>query len=335
MEWTAQRLTEMATGYWASGALLAAVEIGLFDALSDEPAEADALATRLKRQVKPLALTHLLNAMVAMGFVENERDRFALHPSCRALLSRESPTCMLDALAYNADLFRQWGRLGDTLVMRTEDTGRPPFVEDASAVRQFVLAMESKAQALAPTLAEYVDTTEAGSLLDVGAGPGTLSRRLAEANTGLFVTLADLPQVLAVAREINAPSPAAGRLSYHPADYHTDALPGNFDIALYAGALHQEQPDAAKPLFTKLCSTLRSGGTLYVIDILLDGGRTGPPFAALFQLNMLLSRPMAYVFSTAEVVNLLSGAGFERPEIVGIPDSIYSIVKARRSRVST
>jgi SAM-dependent methyltransferase len=337
MEWTPQKLTELATGYWAPGALLAASEVGLFDVLTDHPQDADSIAHALRRPINTSDALTLLNAMTALRLVEKTGNRFAIRADAKPLLCRESPTCMLDALTYNAQLFRQWGNLADTFAGRYGNDpvipSLPAFADDPAATRRFVYAMESKARALSPAIAARIDLHGARTLLDVGAGPGTLSRLLAERSAELRVTLLDLPLVLRTAAEINASFPSAARLAYHPADYHHDPLPGGFDAVLYAGALHQEPPDAAQPLAHKLCEALRPGGTLLVVDIMLNDDRTSPAFAVLFELNMLLSRPTACVHSTSQVVSLLTSAGLRDAEVIEVPDSIYRIVQARKPEI--
>jgi 2-polyprenyl-3-methyl-5-hydroxy-6-metoxy-1,4-benzoquinol methylase len=331
MEWTPQRLTELATGYWASGALLAAVELGLFDALSDRTGTPTEIAAAL---LQPVAIEHidpLMRALAALHLVDESAGRYTISATARPLLSRGSAGSMLDALAYNAGLFRKWGSLAQVLSASVE-TPRSSSREahNPAALRRFVYGMESKAQALAPAIADCIDLNGAGTLLDVGAGPGTLSRRLAAREQKLHVTLLDLPEVLTIARDITAGDPAIDRLRFHPADYNADALPGGFNVTLFAGALHQEPRPAAARLARKLFDSLHPGGTVFIIDIMLNDDRISPPFATLFQLNMLLSRPDARVYSGAEVQTLLADAGFAQPEQVEIPQSIYRIVKARK-----
>jgi hypothetical protein len=99
---------------------------------------------------------------------------------------------------------------------------------------------------------------------------------------------------------------------------------------LFAGALHQEPPAKAAALAGRFFDMLVPGGVVYVIDVMLNDDRKSPAFAALFQLNMLLSRPDARVYSCGEVADLLHAAGFGSSERVEIPHSLYRIVKARK-----
>ena len=193
------------------------------------------------------------------------------------------------------------------------------------------MGMESKARAFAPALLPLIDLDRAATLLDVGAGPGTMSRMLAERDAELNVTLLDLPAVLDVTKIVCAPSPAAKRLHLYPADYRKNALPSPFDAVLYAGALHQETPAAAASLMANCYRALLPGGCIFVVDLMLDATRTQPVFSALFQLNMLLARPEARVFSENEVVDLLTAAGFAGATIRHAAASPYVVIQARKT----
>lgn len=330
MTWTPDRLSQLATGYWHSAALLAGVELGIFDALNEGPRRALSIATAVGAQ--PALVVELLDALVSIGLLSRiDEGEYTIAPAAAGLLKRSSPTCMLDALRYNVDLYRHWGKLAE--VVRTGEAAasqQKQLGNDEATTRRFVLGMESKARAFAPAIAPLIHLDTEHTLLDVGSGPGTVSRLLAERRADLHVTLLDLPGVLNVAREINAASPVAERLSYHPANYRTDALPTDFDAVLYAGALHQESLDTALALCKSFHRALRPHGRLFVVDLMLNDDRTQPTFSALFQLTMMLLNPSARVFSTGELTDLLEQTGFEQVSIREAASSPYRLVEARR-----
>lgn len=349
MDWTPDRLTSLATAYWQSATLMAAVELGLFDAFEHGPVGIDEAARMIAAPVATTAA--LAEALVALEMLVREGDasngsRFSLAPSLRPLVARSSPTSMRDALRYNADLYRQWAQLAGVVqtgepVLRHE----PHLGGDLERTRRFVLGMESKARAFAPLIAPLIDLGDAKNLLDVGAGPGTLTRLLLAAYPCLRATLFDLPDVLEVAREVvaqdandvdengmdvNTARRVAERVAFHPGDYRVDALPTGFDAVLYAGALHQENADDARRLIGKLFAAVRPGGRVFVVDLMLDAGRAGPAFSALFQLSMLLSKPDARVYAEDEVGALLHAAGFTAAAVRVADGTPYRVVTATR-----
>jgi 2-polyprenyl-3-methyl-5-hydroxy-6-metoxy-1,4-benzoquinol methylase len=328
MAWTPDTLTALATGYWQSAALIGAVELGLFDHL-DHPQPASVLATRVGGQ--EALLISLLDALVSMDLLTRTDGRYMISPNPQPLLSRASPTCMVDALRYNADLYQQWGRLAE--VIRTGQPAVPQNQQlglDPAMTRRFVLGMESKARAFVPAIAPLIDLAGAQRLLDVGSGPGTLSRTLAEDYPKLQVTLLDLPDVLAVARQINAREPAANRIAYFPANYRQDAFPKGFDAVIYAGALHQETLASANQLCKRFFDALSPGGRVFIVDLMLDDSRTSPTFSTLFQITMMLMRPAARVFSRAEITEALIAAGFTSVQATAPTSSPYRLVCGKK-----
>jgi SAM-dependent methyltransferase len=324
-----ERLMQMATGYWASATLSAAVELGVFDALADGSADAESLAKRAGASSPHLL--RLLEALAALGVLRREQERFSIDPSLRPLLSPSSPTCLLDALRFNLDMYPLWARLGSSI--RAGQPALPPSAhlgDDPGRTERFVRGMHSRAMMLAPAVVEAIDLGDARTLLDLAAGPGTFSRMLLERHPKLRSTLFDLPPVLDVARRLLESPGTLGRITLHPGDYRKDPLPGGFDAVLYCGALHQETPESAATLLRKIRDSLRPGGSLLVVDLMLAPDRTGPAFSALFSLNMMLVSPVGRVFDERETQDLLRAAGFDDVAATHPAGSPYTIVRARR-----
>ena len=325
MTWTADRLSQFATGYWSAGALIAAIELSLFDALDDAALDAEQLADRTGTRAD--RLISLLDALVAADVLTRDGRTYAVTPALRPWLLRGSPTCLLDALVYNADLYRRWINLADVVRGSDPPEGHASAAPHPESVRRFVRGMEAKARAFSPAVAPMINLSYANALLDVGSGPGTLSRLLAEQYPDLHVTLLDLPQIITTAKDICVASPVIDRLTFHPADYQADPLPGGFDAILYAGALHQETADSARQLFARFHAALPPGGRVFVVDLMLDPDRTAPVFETLFQLNMLLIRPASRVFSSDEVCNLFAVEDWRDVQSTDT-DTCYRVVSA-------
>lgn len=322
-------LMDLATGYWRSAALSAAVELELFDRLADGPADAPALAADC--QADPAYLRDLLEALVSLGLLERAETGYRIAPDFEPLLSPRGSRCMLGALRYNQGLYPLWGRL--TECIRAGRPAVPPgdhLGGDPEATRRFVLGMHSRALGLAPMIVPAIDAEAHRRLLDVGSGPGTFSRRLAEQHPHLQVRQLDLPAVVEVAKELTGQSPAADRITLVAGDYRTDKLPSGDDALLFCGALHQETEAAARDLFARFHQALAPGGTVYVIDLMARADGPTPPMAALFSLNMKLFNPQAGVFRTDRTAELLGEAGFTAVTAVPIADSPYCLVRGRR-----
>ncbi len=326
--WDMGQLMELATGYWKSAVLSAGVELGVFDALSDGPATAKELAERIGAAHRHL--TEILDALVALALLEKDGAEYRLARGPDAWLNRNSSACMLDALRFNMDLYPLWGRLAECA--RKGEPAIPPGAHlgaDPERTRRFALGMHSRALGMAPTLLPAIDLIGVSNLLDIAAGPGTFSRILAEQHDALQVTQFDLPAVLEVARELTADSSAANRIRFQPGDYHTDALPTGFDMALLCGAIHQEDDDFARILFERIKGALNPNGRLLIVDMMLEPERTGPLFSNLFSINMMLTSPNGHVYTAETLEALLQEAGFAAVHLKRPQWSPYRILEAQ------
>ncbi len=326
------QLMSLATGYWASAALAAAVALGLFDCVDEageHGASADDIASSLNTGARHTAA--LLDVLTGLDLLAKVDRRYTLAPAMRPYLSRHGAMCMLDALRFNTDMYPLWGRLADC-VREGEPvaSAQAHLGEDAARTRRFVMGMHSRALPMADAVAGAIDLGGVTALLDLGAGPGTYGRAIAQRYPALTVTQFDLPPVVSIARELAKGHPAADRIRYVEGDYRADALPGGFDAVLYCGALHQESPQTAARLFDAIAAGLERGGRLIVIDMLLDDDAARPAFSALFSLNMMLVSPIARVFTARQAEGLLSDAGFDVRATQAIEHTPYWIVEAQR-----
>ncbi|MEM7391720.1 MAG: methyltransferase [Verrucomicrobiota bacterium] len=322
-------LMDVATGYWKSAVLISAIEVGVFEVLADGPATAEEIAG--KRSTAPVQTEELLNALAGLGILDKTGDRFSVVPSLADTLNPSRSGNLIPALRFNADTYPIWGGLtqcvreGGPVVPTKAHLG-----DDPGRTWRFVEAMHSRAALFGPALAEGIGLNGSTRLLDVAAGPGTLSRCLAEKNPGLNVTLFDLPPILDAARRIQEESAAFDRLAFHPGDYHTDELPGGFDSVLYSGALHQESRDFARTLMSKIFNALEPGGAFYLVDFMVDESRTQPAFSVLFSLNMMLTRESGRVYTREQAQELMAEAGFHNMESRSVGQAPYVVIEAQK-----
>lgn len=325
-----QVLMNMATGYWQAAALSAAVELGVFPYISKSEATAAEIARDSQADLG--CMTDLLDALTGLGILDKQDATYRLNAGFAPYLNPDSPTCMLGALQYNSQLYALWGKLADSVKSGTP--AAPPqdhLGGNPEATRGFAMAMHARALGMAPMILPALPIEPDAKLLDVGCGPGTFSRMLAERSPMMEVTQFDLPHILHHAGELTASSTAWERINFVPGDYRNAALPGGHDTILYCGALHQETPESADKLLRKFHDTLPADGKLLVVDLMTEPCRTTPVFGALFSLNMKLFNPAAQVYSTEQVHTMLRKAGFDsitHQELEPVPYYCLTCIKA-------
>jgi len=127
-----------------------------------------------------------------------------------------------------------------------------------------VLGLELIAQAAATT------TPQATELLDIGCGAGNYSLKLLEALPALNVTLVDLshPMLNRAVERIGSISP--NTVTPIQRDIRTLSIgEQKFDIIIAAAVLHHLRDEEEwLALFQKLHASLRSGGSLWIFDLI-------------------------------------------------------------------
>ncbi len=112
-------------------------------------------------------------------------------------------------------------------------------------------------------------------VLDLGAGPGILSRMIAEAFPNARITLVDIsPQMLALAKKSLGDDP---RFRYLEANIALLALPGEFDAVVSALAIHHLKDDEKHELYGTIHKALAPGG------VFVNAEQVRGPTAALEQ----------------------------------------------------
>jgi len=322
-----QQLLSSASAYWESAALLAALELGVFDALTGGAQDGATLAKTLGCSSDHL--TNLLESLAGLGVLEKSRNLFSITPSLQPYLDPEHPRSLIPALRFNQDLYALWGGLADTV--RTGEPqlpGQSHLGADPARLNRFVQGMHSRASLLAPALTEQLPLQGVSKLLDVAGGPGTIALSLLDAHPELTIDVFELAPVAQVAQSIHGGHPAMDRLSFLPGDYHSDPLPTGYEAILYCGALHQETPESIQAPFKAMRAVLPEGAPVMVVDLMVDEHRTQPTLASLFGLNMMLMRAQSHMFSYGEASQALEQAGFNVQECGPLPGTAYGLVLA-------
>lgn len=324
-------LIELATAYWGSATLIAAVRLEVFTALGAGPAMPAEVAERVGAD--PVAIDALLAALSALDLVrKDDSGRFTNAPVTDAFLVAGRPGYLGPALQYNGDVFPLWANLHE--VVRTGDVVKAPeqyLGDDAGRTRNFVYGMHHRALGVGRAVAELIDFSGATRLADIGGGPGTYSALITQRTPGLNAEVLDLPGVVAIASEIVASMGATEQVTCTPFDYYNDALPGRYDAALISGVLHREQPPQVQAIFAKVAEALEPGGVLYLSDVMLDDDRAGPLFGTMFALNMRVLAHDGRCHSVAEQTEWLEAVGFEVTAVHRLPAPIhYTIIRAEK-----
>jgi SAM-dependent methyltransferase len=329
-----QEIVDLASAYYGSAVLFAALEVELFSwvaAGGGAGLGVRELAARSGLDLRGLRL--LLDACVATGLLRKEGETYTNTQAGAQTLVAGAPHDLTRAIHYNRDVYPAWGRLAEFV-----RTGRPveaPEVHlggDAGRTRRFVLAMHGRALGIGRMVVPMLGLAGCSRVLDLAGGPGTYAVLMAQANPGLTCVTVDLPAVSAVAAELVAASDVSARVACRAGDYHTDVYEAEtYDAVTVFGALHQESPEQIGAIVSRAFAALKPGGRIFALDMMTDATHTRPAFSALFALNMSLTTHNGWVFSDEELHAWLLAAGFEACETRPVPPPMpHWLVSARK-----
>ncbi len=313
--------------YWV---LVAAIELGVFDALqATGPTAVAPLAERLG--ASPPHLAALLDALVVLGLLEQVRDVYSLNETAERYLTTDGPASMAGLVAVAPGPLDNWTRLADTV-----RTGHPatPIERDAAGfygplVRatyptQFRVAM------LTGFRIGWPRTPGAPRVLDVGAGAAPWSMALLAHHPRATAVVNDLPGVIGLAEEKAAALGVTHRVELRPGDFRALAFePQAYDLVVLGHVCRTEGEQGAPVLIRRAFDALRPGGRLLLADYFPDNTRKFNPFGVLMGTTMMASTERGFCFTHERFQEWLEGAGF-RPVRLLEPISYNQVFVATR-----
>ncbi len=323
---------ELLETFRRSKVMFAGVELGVFDALKAGPASAVELAQRLSLHAD--SLEQLLDACVGLTLLAKADGLYANTPSATAYLTTDSPRRLTGYIQYsNNVMWKMWAHLEGAIregTHRWQETFGwdgpifSHFFKTDEARREFLMGMHGYGVLSSPHVVNAFDLSRFRTMVDLGAATGHLVIAACERYPELSGCAFDLPHALDLAREMTAASPARDRLTVAGGDFFADPLPPA-DLYALGRIIHDWSPEKVDQLLKKVCDALPSGGGLLIAEKMLWEDKTGPRWAQLQSLNMLICTE-GRERSLAEYDSILRKAGFAEVSGVRLPVPIDALL---------
>jgi SAM-dependent methyltransferase len=333
--WALDRLgvlpSPLIVAFWgmeSSRALIAAIELGLFDAIAEEPRTADRLATDLGYD--EVGVEALLNALNGFGYLRRRGGLYSLRRSARRWLTSGARFSVARPFGLFGLL---WGELDD-IERRVREGGARDFHanRDAEFWRRYEVGLGEAARLTAGSIAKSVRLDGVPrTLLDVGGGHGAFSAAFCDRYPELRATVLDLPGAADIGRRLTAERGLTDRVSYVEGDLMGDDWGSDYDVVLIFNVLHVLSPEHAAAAVIQAFRALRSGGTLAIVDAVHAEGRGGDVDAVAGGSELLfyvINGTRAYPEETIRA--WLRDAGFEavgRKRLLAMPEALITARK--------
>lgn len=330
-----EKILQTGLAFWASKTLLSAIEIGVFSELARGPEGFDALSGRLG--LHPRAARDFLDALVALGFLQRDGDRYANTPETDLFLDRKKPSYVGGILEMaNHRLYPFWGMLTEGLrtgkPQNELKSGGPGLFEtlyaDPARLKEFLAAMTGISHGANLTIARNFPWKNYRTFVDVGTAQGDLATQIAAGNPHLRGFGFDLPEVAPIFEEYVASAGVADRLAFVPGDFFAQDLP-KADVVLMGHILHDWDLPTKKMLVRKAFEAVPPGGALIVYEAIIDDDRSKNAFGLMMSLNMLIETPGGFDYTGADCARWMKEAGFSTTSVEPLvgPDSMVIGIK--------
>jgi precorrin-6B methylase 2 len=321
-------------GFWASKALLSAVELGVFTELARGPLDAETLRQRLNLHLR--SAHDFFDALVALKFLERHQGKYSNTPETDYYLDRNKPTYAGGILEMsNTRLYAAWGSLTEGLrggqPQNEAKQGGDLFANlyrTPEKLESFLKGMTGISLGAAMAIAEKFPWEEYRTFADVGAAQGAVPVQLALQHEHLRGIGFDLPQVRPVFENYVRVNGVDDRVRFEAGDFFKDPLP-EADVLIMGHILHDWNLEQKRALLAKAYAALPPGGALIVYEALIDDERRENAFGLLMSLNMLIETPGGFDYTGRDCQGWMRTAGFRRAWVRHLagPDSMVVGVK--------
>jgi predicted metal-binding protein len=329
-----QYLEDLATGYWYSEVLFAALELKLFDNLDGAGRDLNSLAAASGSD--PRLLRRLLRVLKRLALVGEADGVWFNNPSAGRYLVASRPTFMGDFFFYRRYMKAGWQELaarmrGDAQSPSADDAGGDDyFTRNLNYVRAMDAVSRLKAREIA---AELGPISRRSPILDVGGGAGAVCRALIKDHPRARAVLFELPEVIQAARTLYPGNEDWSRIDCLAGDFRSYPFKTEqrFGMVVMSNFLHAYGAQEARELLVKAFGLLAEDGLLVIHDYFPDRAGRAPHKGALYDLAMMLNTYNGVCHDAEEVARWLKDAGMSGVHTRDLATDSAVIVAGRKA----
>ena len=254
---------------WAaafSRALVAATDVGVFEALKDGPQPASAVADACGTD--PRATERLLNLLVSLRHLRERDGAYSLTKVTRRWLLKDEPGTIRDFIVMKLLEWR-WTEQLDGFVR----TGQPLDIHRTMTVDDWDLyqrGMRAQATPIADQAARRIPLPpNARDMLDIGGSHGYFSVAFCRRHPGLRATVLDLPEAISTAAPLLAREGMGDRVVHRAGNALADDLGEEaYDFIFMMSLVHHFDDATNRELARRTARALRPGGLMVIGEVI-------------------------------------------------------------------
>ena len=330
----ADQISRIAFGFMGSKALFVALDFNLFTHLAGGAMTAEQVgaATGLHRD----RAETLMTALTGLGLLVVQDGAFSNSPAAEAFLVKGAKYDFGDYLRLQVgqQMYPLLDQLGDAMRgdLAEEDTGSyEQWFSDPAEARLYSESQHAGSLGPARQLAKKVDLSGAQRLLDVGGGTGAFAITLCKTFPELTATVVDFPNVATLGRRYVQEAGLADRIEYVDGNALRTDWPGGQDVVLMSYLFSGVPGEEHDTLIADARAALKPEGRLVIHDFMVEGDRSGPELAALWQLQHTAFTPEARSVDTATLAEEMGRAGFEAVEVMEMIPEMTKLAVGQRA----
>jgi hypothetical protein len=315
----AKILLETTFATWRFTAIRGLLDIGAFEQLAAGPLTIGELAARCGADAA--ILRRVLRCVAATGLLRSAGpERYELTDACRAVLGG----FVFGGFLFNADP-EMWNALGE--ITETIRSGKPPLIDRYGSVYGYLATQPATAAGfdalvkgnyapVASALAQSVDFTALGTVVDVGGGHGGFITAILRAHPGVRGVLTELDRALPGAMAHLADTGLADRCDVVACDFFSDPLPSGAGGYLLAHVIHNWDDERALAILRAVRAAIPDDGRLLLVEAIIPDGDS-PHLAKDLDIRVMTILPGGER-TESEYARLLTEAGFRPQPAAGL-----------------
>lgn len=316
-------------GYWFSCALSTALDLNLFNILSNSSMTIDQLTKRIR--VNYRGLTTLLRFLQAMDLVSKKNNMYSITKISKKFFSVQSKFY----LGYESKISKNLWKEFESLTLKVSkgnkiNDSRKYFTSlNHSEQKGFLETMHSQGLKSSKIIEKKINLKNKKMLLDVGCGLGTYSVPLLIKQDKLKAVLIDSISVIRYAKKFLIKEKFYKRINFFGIDFFKEIPNFDYDIVLLSKILHDWDDNKCIKLLRNISKVMKLRGTLIIHEEIITNDNSPNFWPAILDLFLFTIMGNAKTRTKKEIEFLLTLTGFKMKKIEKINEYTSIIIATK------